>query len=338
MIEFHLPDPEFAESFRAYRNYVEDLAGCIGGEFGLADTLVAGVHDAVLAHPPVKRVNRKPLGSQQRQFVGKELRKSWGNVHRVAAEVHSPWAFDEEANAWIPTMAYYAVYYAVSAYAAASQQAVPRDHRAGLNLIAKDVKRGMLPYPWSACCEAGPKDAVTFAGFPVTFGKVHVLSTPDPSTSEARLGMFLRTTRQKELERRFAEERGRRKPAPGRTRCNLSHAEKTRMAAKLQPTTIFDLFWRMRTKANYDDADAFVLGAGDELDAHRLGNGLAIVTDATVAALEALTAAYIGAAELAAMSEAYRDRRSAAPGSAVGRRAASWGRRAGRVGRPAVGP
>lgn len=324
MVIIRFPDPEFAESFQVYRNYMEDLAGCIGGEFGLTDSLVVGVHNAVLAHPALARVNRKPLESDRRELVEKALRKSWGNLHRVAVEVDNPWAFDEEANAWLPSMAYYAVYHAVLAYAAASGQMVPRDHRAGLNLIAKDVKRGMLPYPWSARCEAGPGPTVTFDGFTVNFGKVHALSSPDPSTSEARLGMFLRTTRQKELDRRFAEERGRRKPAPGRTRRNLSGAEKTRLAAKLPPTTIFDLFWRMRTKANYDDADAFVLGAAHELDAHRLGNGLAIVTDATVAALEALMAAYVGAGELAAMSDAYRDKRHAPADSTIGRRAASW--------------
>lgn len=327
MIIFPSADPEFAEAFRVYRNYVEDLAGCIGGEFGLASSLVVGVHDAVLAHPAVARVNRRTLTGDGRQLVENGLRKAWSHVHRVAAEVDDGPSFDEEANAWLPVMAYYAVYHAVLAYAAASGQRVPRDHRFGLNLIAKDIKRGMLPYPWSAYCEAGPGRSTTFGGFPTSPGTVHALSNPDPSTTEARLGMFLRTTRQKELERRFEEERARLKPTPGRTRRNLSGAKKTEMAARLSPTTLFDLFWRMRTKANYGDADAFVLGAESELDAHRFGHGLAIVTDATVAALEALTAAYIGPTEMAVLSAAYRIRRQAPDDSAVGRRALSWAAR-----------
>gem|GEM_PF-3187650 len=34
-MEIRFPDPEFAETFRAYVNYFEDLAGTIGGLYGL---------------------------------------------------------------------------------------------------------------------------------------------------------------------------------------------------------------------------------------------------------------------------------------------------------------
>ena len=61
----------------------------------------------------------------------------------------------------------------------------------------------------------------------------------------------------------------------------------------------------MRKKANYEDADTFVLGAAGELDARRLGQALIIVADATVAALEALTSAYVGPTLLANMVDAY---------------------------------
>ena len=49
------------------------------------------------------------------------------------------------------------------------------------------------------------------------------------------------------------------------------------------PTTLFDVFWRIRRKANYDDADTFVLGAESEFDARGFGQSLILVTDATVA-------------------------------------------------------
>lgn len=127
----------------------------------------------------------------------------------------------------------------------------------------------------------------------------------------------------KELERRFTIERAK-PPAPGRTRRNLSRSAKEQVATTMVPTTLFDVFWRIRKKASYDDADAFVLGAAGELDARRLGEALVIVTDATVAALEAVMAAYVGPGIMAAIVSAYANRVSAGPASAVSRRAASW--------------
>jgi hypothetical protein len=98
--------------------------------------------------------------------------------------------------------------------------------------------------------------------------------------------MFLRTTRQKELERLYASERARR-VQPGRARRNLAATDKQAIADRMRPTTVFDLFWRLRKKASYDDADIFVLGAASERDARRFGESLVIVTDATVAASRA---------------------------------------------------
>lgn len=326
IISLRTPDPEYAESFRAYLNYVEDLAGSIGGIYGVASSLVEGVHDGVLLHPPVARMRRKQLDDDRSATVKQALRKAWSHTYRMAVEVGDAALFDEEANAWIPTQAYYAVYHALLAYAAASHQSIPNNHRAGLNFASELVSSGRLPYPWSACCTGGPETAdISYAGFKSTISRVHVLTTPDPQTTEDRLAMFLRTTRQKELERRFAEAR-QRKPAPGRSRRNLSRAEKAKLAADMKPTSMFDILWRLRKKANYDDADVFVLGAAHEHDARRLGSGLAILTDATVAALEALIAARIGADEMWTMIDGYRRKRRERAASTLDLRATSWAR------------
>ncbi len=171
---------------------------------------------------------------------------------------------------------------------------VPRDHAAALKLAGKLVERGVLPPPWDAWCSGCPQTgALTFGGLIPSTTPVHVLSSPDPWTSDDRLAMFLRTTRAKELNRRFDQERSR-KAAPGRTRRDLSRFEKERIAESMAPTTMFDVLWRMRKKANYDDADTFVLGAAGGLDAHGFGQAFILVADATVASLEALASAYVG--------------------------------------------
>lgn len=322
------PDPEYEAAFRAYVNYFEDLAGSIGGTYGLAPSLAAGVHDAVALHPPVQRVQRRRLAGNELSALDAAFRKSWAALRRVAREVEDPAVYDEEANAWLPMQIYYAVFHGIIALAVASGQPVPHDHAAALKLAGKEVRRGLFPAPWDAWCDGCPQLGTTgFGGVSPTGQPVHVLSTPDPWTSEDRLAMFLRTTRQKELERRFRQARQSAKPTNGRTRKNLNKAEKERLAKAMAPTTVFDVLWRMRKKANYEDADTFVLGAAGELDARRLGQALALVGDATISLLEAVAAAYVGSDVLASLSGAYAQRTSSAPSSVIGRHASSWAAR-----------
>ena len=318
------PDPEYAEPFCAYLNYFEDLAGTIGGLYGFEESLAAGVHDGVEGQPPTRRIQRRVPDGPSSAAIEKAFRKSWATLRRLDLEVEDPEIFDEEANAWIPAQAYYAVYHAILGFAASSGQSIPRDHAGALKLVGKEVMRGTLPAPWDAWCDGCPHTGnQQFGGLAPSGDSVHVLSSPDPWTSDDRLAMFLRTTRRKELDRRFAQER-QRGAKPGRTRRNLSTADKERFAKSMAPTTLFEVLWRVRKKANYEDADTFVLGAGDEVEARRLAQALVILTDGTVAALEALAAAYVGPRLLADISQAYAVRTRSGPASAVGRRASSW--------------
>lgn len=321
------PDPEFAEPFRAYLNYFEDVADTVGRLYGLNESLASGVHDGVAAHPPIRRIERRVHGPSRSAKLETAFRKSWGTLRRLDREVEDPELFDEEANAWIPAQAYYAVYHAILGFAAASAQPIPGKHSAALRLAGKEVVRGALPAPWDAWCDGCPHtESQHFGGLMPSGDPVHVLSSLDPLASDDRFAMLLRTTRSKELDRRFAEQR-QRSVRPGRTRRNISRAEKERIAERMPPTTLFDVLWRVRKKANYEDADTFVLGAGDEIDARRLAQALVTVTDGTVAALEALSVAYVGPAVLANAAQAYATKTKSGPESAVGRRAASWKRR-----------
>jgi hypothetical protein len=150
-----------------------------------------------------------------------------------------------------------------------------------------------------------------------------VLSAPDPDSAGARIAVLLKTTRQKELDRRFADER-KRGTERGRSRRNLSVAQKSKMAANLQPTTLFDFFFRLRKKVHYGDPDVFVLGATGSQDARQLAEALVIVTDATVAVLECLVATYRGRSLVATAAIKYADRISAKPETVVGRRSHAW--------------
>lgn len=320
VVILRFPDPDYAETFRAYSNYVVDLASVIGGHFGWGASIAEGVVDGVSLHLTGSGIQRRSLAPPQLRLLELAPRKSWGDLRRLRREVDDIDGFDEESNAWLPVQAYYAVYNSVVAYSIASGQ-IAKNHRAALAIASRSVTRGLLPYPWSMHCEGCPQTKSHSIKGGQTSSAVHVLSSPGPSTSPDRLAMFLRTTREKELERRFADERNR-NVAPQRSRRNISAQRKESFARSVPATTVFDLFWRLRRKANYDDADTFVLGAAGVADAQAFANSLALLADSSVAAMEALVIAYVGPKEYARMVTAYRDRVRARAGSPVAIRAA----------------
>lgn len=322
MVVIRVPDPEYAEAFRAYSNYMVDLASEIGGHFGWGRTsLVEGVMDGVSLHLDSVNIDRRMLDPRAEAALRKSMTKSWANLRRLRREVDDIDSFDEDSNAWLPVQAYYSVYDAVRSLAIASNQHVPRDHRKALNLASQAVQRGLLPYPWDMYCDGCPQTGSHSFPTPGAPGTVHVLSNPDPDSAVDRLAMFLRTTRSKELERRFSEDR-KKNVAPGRQRRNLAIDDKEAIAARLAPTTVFDLFWRLRMKANYDDADTFVLGAGGVADARAFADSLAIVADASVAAIEGVIVAYVGPDLVGDFASSYQQKVRAESGSPVAVRAA----------------
>ena len=298
------PDPEFAETFRAYTNYFGDLATVINRRYGTAGA-ATGICEAVHSLPLVGKIQRRSLSTTGIASLDKPLRKCWGTLRRLDRELSSGEEYDEEANAWIPIQVYYATYHAILALAVASNQTRPTDHTAALKQAGRLVQRGVLPRPWDAFCTGCPQtNTVRYHGLTPTEDGVHVLSLPDEGSSEDRQAMFLRTTRERELERRFRHERSKGR-VPGRSRRNLNRSDKEKIANSMAATTTFDLLWRIRKKANYEDADAFVLGASGELDARDFGQSLVTVADGTVAALEALIAVYVGRSVLADLLSGY---------------------------------
>lgn len=327
------PHPAFAEPFRAYANYLAGIAGHMNRCYGRDTELLDGVHRAVLAHPPVHRIQRRQLQPIAAADFEAGLRKGWGFLRRVQREVADDQFFDEEANALLPYSTWYAVHHVGRAFAAAARQSVPRDHVALLHALGRTVvARGLLPLPWAAWCEGCPQTGSHAFGGLGTVDAIHVLSRLTPDTFEDRVALVLRTTRERDLDRAFDGLR-QRKVAPGRTRRNLTRADKEGHARTFAPTTLFDFLYRLRLAASYGEADVFVLGSRDEADARELAVSLAVICDATVAALEALVAAYAGPEVLAEAAERYSERTGS---TLVRHRAEAWRRRAGRP--PPTGP
>lgn len=277
-------------SFLAYLHYLEDVAGVLAGRYG---TGVEGVYQTMVLHPPVRALVAWDASPSALGGVAGDLASAWDALAIVDNAVR-PESYDRQANAVVPEAAARAVVAAARALAAALDQRRPQTDAEALGFLGDLVEDELLPYPWSAFCLGCPQlGSAEWGGSVLPGDPVAVFTRPDPSTSDARLAMLLRTTRQRVLEEQFAAHR-RTDIRPGRTRRNLTAGAKEDIARATPPTTVFDVIERVRRRAEADDGAAFVEGAYDEDEARQFAVALAAVADASVAAIEGVTAARLG--------------------------------------------
>ena len=305
-------------SFLAYLHYMEDVAGVISGRFGSG---VEGVFQSLRLHPPVRDLAaREPTAGDLRE-IARHLTAAWQALAIIDNAV-DPDVYDRQANAVLPAAGVAAVVAAGRALAAAMGETVPGDDEEALGYLADLTGDELLPYPWSAFCSGCPQlGSADWGGSVLPGDRVSVFAQPHAGTSDARFAMLLRTTRQRMLERVFAVER-QTDVRPGRSRRNLTAEHKEAIAASLPPTTLFDVLERVRRRGELDDGFAFVEGAYDEVEAQRFGDALAVVCDASVAAVEGVVAAIIGWEVFTDLAASHA-RRHPEQGSAARRRAAA---------------
>jgi hypothetical protein len=277
-------------SFLAYLHYMEDLAGVIAGRYGFG---ADGVYQSMALHPPVRALPRRPPTPAETAALYGALGTTWERLAAIFNAVAED-VYDRQANAVVPGLAVAAVTSAAEALARASGDVPPVGDDDCLAYLSERVGEELFPYPWSAYCLGCPQLGDAQWGGSVLPGDfVSVFAVPDAGSSDARLAMLLRTTRSRLLERRFAEER-QTDVRPGRTRRNLTRDHKELIAASVAPTTLFDVLDRLRGRVDRDDGEAFVSAPYDDAEARRLATATAAVTDASVAAIEAVVATIVG--------------------------------------------
>jgi len=101
------------------------------------------------------------------------------------------------------------------------------------------------------------------------------------------------TTRNRLLAESFRDARGK-SIKKGKRRRNLTSAEKTKIAGKLHPTSVFDFLYRIRVRSNYDDPEMYIYGQGDEATAQSHYKNLVQLTADLAAALGRIIERKIG--------------------------------------------
>lgn len=205
------------------------------------------------------------------------------------------------ANFWAPVQAYYAAHGLGMAALVALGDNPPQNHRSFRAAATNQIVNRLLPYPFNIRCKGNPSEkkgvAVAFENCSVDVAKVRKTSSlenPFYSNQEALIAKALMTTRNRLLAEMFNDAR-RKKIKKGKIRRNLPSSEKTQIAGKLHPTSIFDFLYRIRVRSNYDDPEMYIYGQGDEATAQNHYRNLLSLTGSLAAVLERIIEKQSGA-------------------------------------------
>jgi hypothetical protein len=309
------------ESFRTHANYLRAFATLAGFE----STLRSGAQLDGLARKaaafPVPHVTPGPPDD-----VFACLRRAWGaelllNVGRRLVQNEDELL--RLANSWGAVQTYYAAYGAVQALIVAEGYNRPQSHPA-TQTQASDlwVNRGAVLIPWSFAVGSAGVPGAAASGCINGPGRVidaslHAWTACTPATCWDLAAVALRSTRQDSVNARLKQKRkdklARRKKewqstqegrlAIGKTRgsepkwphqASLTPSEAAAAAEAVRPYTLLDYLYRLRIKANYEDAGMFTDGPQELGESAWVARDLAAITAATLIVHEVRIARLIG--------------------------------------------
>ena len=288
-ILFHAASSEELEQgirFRTYLKYLQAFSDLSTQNAAYPESLIRGLTGSV----PFKAINGGKCKDIPR--LGQLLRNAWFTELQLNLPSKFPDLVPYSIH-WAGVQAYYSVYLLLRAYFYASGQDVPNKHAHTLGAIANEIrsKNAMFPSPWNAFCDDSPAQPI-YGGIPVGVSMVDVsaLKNYDLGSAWSWHTMFLKTTRQRQLEKLVDDWKAQQK------RRRVSPKVKAALIRNLNPTTAFACLYRLRIRSNYEDADSFLLGALQAAPAEAEqfhGSICNIVWDAGLI-LEALIARHIG--------------------------------------------
>jgi hypothetical protein len=289
---FRLGEP--SKAFTTYFHYVSNLAEYLKQSHGTDSAERYGnVFDLTLACSSA--ISQRMVGEADASRARQHLGWSWSNLvclHRDASSED----FFEAKNAWTPAEAWYSVHHAFCSLRAISQSASNSTHEATARHAAQLIaQQKALPYPWNAYITSTHNrgEIVQYHGFQREPKEINTLARTSTDTFEDRYALMLKTTATRRAEDKLKKRRAS-KVRIGRTRRNVLREEKRTVYEQLGPTTLYDLLYRLRRRANYGDVDTFVTGSSSLPDARKFAHSLEVITDCTVATIEALLSLYMG--------------------------------------------
>ena len=206
------------------------------------------------------------------------------------------------ANIWLPVHSYYAIEGAGLALLSIRLQNPPQKTHIGFSSSFTDpVLKKLFPYPFNGLCEGGPKPVdFSFRNLDTSAAEVSAqtnIANPSQDKIDDYIGKSLSTTRKKNLDKRFKEQRGK-EVRPGCTRRNLNAEDKARICNKEFGTSICDFIYRMRGRSNYENPIMYLFGTNDPDSARSHYKDLLDLTAVIIEGINTLIEFYLGRKEL----------------------------------------
>ncbi len=289
IVKFSFPTEEEQERtrrFQVHKNYLGGVQQWVNETYDVGDP--RDFQKLIDAQSQLKGFNKiQKATPASRKDLRKYLMMSWASeaqlrVHEGAEATILPYA-----NAWAPVHSYYAVYMGTAAWLSAQGHGDVSDHATVLAAISNQVsQRKLFPPPWSAnvggCPELDEADWEGLVDGADPTEHIEVLENPSMETFWPRYAKMLETTRSRKLKSRYADW------CKQNDRKNTKKAEKRAIAANLTPTTLFDFFWRLRVRSNYQDVEVFLMSSADAGWQRQFHDATCFVTEATSLLLENL--------------------------------------------------
>jgi hypothetical protein len=284
-------------SFLTYQKYLTQIASCLHQAFGDDDVYGERIVQAVRAAPHFSRVHRRPRGATDEQ-VCKHLRLSWIKEIQLEHPLGDDTFLTELAQD-SPRLAYYSVFHNGTALHLAAGEPERTTHRAFMTAMSQwTEKRELFPAPWSVYCVGGPRTReITARGWPMDIPepkRIHMLGKLAADDAWNAVFQAIATTRNRNIEERSLEEGSRSKKATPDGKKAAPAGTRRQLAARTPPTTVTDFLWRLRTRSDYDDADAFLSKFANREQAHAFLSSLLLLVHSSLTVFETLISAYAG--------------------------------------------
>lgn len=296
-------DPE--NSFKTHKNYLRSFAHMAG--FSIKATSkkppLARLASDFIALSGYKSI--QGATSPNLDQVRASLVNAWGTelLMWLGSKVATESELAGLTNNWGVVQAYYAIYHATQALAVAGGAARPNTHPKTQNIFVSSwVESSMKMPPWSLAVGAdGPSNV---PGDKLLDKSIHSWSACTDETCWSLCCKALRTTRKEHLPDALHKARQKKRvenkkawvkeeadriaqgkaprvqpkfPLP-----QLTVTEKVLAIKSVRPHTMMDYLYRLRVKANYEDAQMFIEGPASEQDSREVNGDLRRIVASTM--------------------------------------------------------
>jgi hypothetical protein len=200
-------------------------------------------------------------------------------------------SFTKFSNNWSPIQAYYSVFLGLRAFYLASGYNLKNSHEATLTFTSFYAKKSVFPFPWCCFCD-GEKELgnLNFVNFKkkTLHHDIKILTTLHKNYFEDVYAKFLRTTREKEYEK---------KKKDYRKQENIKRIIKKNgfiVDIQVPSTTFLDCLYRLRKRSYYDNVDGFLVSNAVMEDTVEFYESLKIILETTLFMIESVIRECIG--------------------------------------------